>query len=178
MSDTEPKKSGESPEEQTNPPNEVSSEGLLENWDILNKSALNNARRVLFNTTMGGSFSSDVRITGIFCQIQTGNSKLNDTNSDTVGKELRFSKREVKLLRVINNNTLEVQPRLAELDAKRRAETLTPKEHKELLVLLEANEKTQAERLSALLKLAQLRGVSLDELMEQLGLSAPPPVYG
>ena len=86
--------------------------------------------------------------------------------------------REAELLQRIGQSSPAVQPRFQELDAKRRDEKLTPVEHQELLTLLEQKEQADAGRLRCLIELAQLRGVSLDELMEQLGLSAPPPVYG
>ena len=87
--------------------------------------------------------------------------------------------REAELLQRIGQSSPALQPRYQELNAKRRAATLTPAEHQELLALIEQKEEANAERLRALLELAALRGITLDELMEQLGLDAPPPpVYG
>ena len=67
----------------------------------------------------------------------------------------------------------DVQRRLNELIAKRRAETLTPVEHEELLRLIEQSERAEAARVEALAQLAALRGVSLTMLMDDLGIKAP-----
>jgi hypothetical protein len=66
-----------------------------------------------------------------------------------------------------------IQQRYNDLRAKLQAETLTPAEHQELLNLTDIMEQFDAERLQHLLALAQLRQVSLPELMEQLNISAP-----
>ena len=68
---------------------------------------------------------------------------------------------------------LDVQRRLNELVAKRRAETLTPDEHEELLRLIEQSERAEAARVEALAQLAALRGVSLTTSMDDLGIKAP-----
>lgn len=69
----------------------------------------------------------------------------------------------------------EVQQRYDELTAKRRAETLTPEEHQELLALIDRIEQAGAKRVQALTELAQLRNVSVTTLMAQLGIR--PPAY-
>lgn len=80
-------------------------------------------------------------------------------------------KAEATLLRQINQGLSdEVQARFDELKAKRQAELLTVTEHEELIVLVEQIEQRDVERLEALTKLAQLRGVSVRTLMQQLGL--------
>lgn len=85
-------------------------------------------------------------------------------------------KREAELLQQINQGLLPaVQQRYHELNAKRCAETFTPEEHQELLVLIDQIELADAERLQHLIELAQLRGIGLDTLMEQLGIH--PPAY-
>lgn len=66
--------------------------------------------------------------------------------------------------------------RFAELQAKRRAFTLTPDEHGELIALSDEAEAFDVERLKALSELAQLRQISVPRLMKQLGLKAPPVV--
>jgi hypothetical protein len=66
-----------------------------------------------------------------------------------------------------------IQQRYNDLRAKLQAETLTPAEHQELLNLTDTVEQFDAERLQRLLALAQLRQVSLPELMNQLNISAP-----
>jgi len=81
---------------------------------------------------------------------------------------------EAELLQQINQGLpLDVQQRYDELTAKRRAETLTPEEHQELLALVDRIEQADAERLRALTKLAQLRKVSVMTLMAELGIRRP-----
>lgn len=66
------------------------------------------------------------------------------------------------------------QTRSEELNAKRRAFTLTPDEHSELLQLNDESEAFTLHRLEALAELAQLRRTTLSALMKRLGLKAPP----
>src|SRR5262245_25467851 len=68
----------------------------------------------------------------------------------------------------------ELLRRSRELDAKRRAETLTPAEHVELLHLTDEIEHRSAERVWALGKLARLRKKPLDAVMEEFGIQPPP----
>src|SRR5713101_7195088 len=83
-------------------------------------------------------------------------------------------KEEAALLEKINQGLLpDVQQRYDELTAKRRAETLTPEEHQELLALIDRIERTDAERAQALTELAQLRKVSVTALRVQLGIRPP-----
>ena len=63
--------------------------------------------------------------------------------------------------------------RYAELIERRRDETLTPEEHQELLRLTAEAERIEGDRLSALVELAQFRGVPLRTLMDDLSLPAP-----
>lgn len=63
-----------------------------------------------------------------------------------------------------------------ELREKLQAETLTPDEHQELLTLTDTLEQADADRLERLIALAQMRQISLPDLMHQLGIQ-PPPVY-
>jgi hypothetical protein len=60
------------------------------------------------------------------------------------------------------------------LIAKRRAETLTDKEQQELIGMSDQLEAWHVERLRYLIKLAELRQVSVDALSEQLGLHPMP----
>ena len=60
------------------------------------------------------------------------------------------------------------------LKAKRRAATLTEAEHSELIAIGERIEMANARRVTALIQLAQLRHISLEELMNQLGIQPPP----
>jgi hypothetical protein len=58
---------------------------------------------------------------------------------------------------------------------KRRAETLTPDEQTGLIALSDRIEQANAHRIQALIKLAELRGQSLAEVMQSLGIN--PPAY-
>jgi hypothetical protein len=60
--------------------------------------------------------------------------------------------------------------RYAELVALRDAEALSPAEQAELLRLSDAREERNVERMTTLVELATLRGVTLNELLRGLGL--------
>jgi hypothetical protein len=82
--------------------------------------------------------------------------------------------REAELLRRINQGIPgPVQRRLEELAGKRDLATLSPAEHEELKRLSLQAEQIEAERIQDLSELASLRGTTLAELMEKLGLGAP-----
>lgn len=66
-----------------------------------------------------------------------------------------------------------MQKRFDELVKKRQSETLTPKEHKELLSLINRIEKSDARRIEWLGELAQIKQKSLRELMKELGIGQP-----
>lgn len=59
------------------------------------------------------------------------------------------------------------------LVAQRRAGSLTPEAHQELLALTDERERAHAQRLVCLLELATLRQTTLDTVMAELGLQAP-----
>lgn len=77
------------------------------------------------------------------------------------------------LLRINAGLSEEVEHRSRVLGDKRRAEMLTTQEHAELLRLTETIERRQADRLAVLAELAQLRGTSLNTIMDQLGIRVP-----
>jgi hypothetical protein len=82
--------------------------------------------------------------------------------------------REVELLQQISHSLPPAtQARYRELNAKLHDEVITEAEHQEFLRLVDRVELADAKRLQHLIELAQLRGVSLDTLMEQLGLRVP-----
>ena len=56
------------------------------------------------------------------------------------------------------------------LVAERKAETLTPEQHRELIALSNQVEMDYAERLGHVLELARLRGTSLEAQMKTLGI--------
>jgi hypothetical protein len=60
--------------------------------------------------------------------------------------------------------------RMSALIAKRDDQTMTPAELEELIALTDKLELLHADRLAALAELASLRGVTLDEVMNQLGI--------
>src|SRR5437879_2785457 len=81
---------------------------------------------------------------------------------------------ETELILKINQGApAELQARYDELIAKRRAETLTPGEHAELLRLTEQMEGLEVQRVENLAELARLRQTSLTAVMETLGIRPP-----
>jgi hypothetical protein len=86
-----------------------------------------------------------------------------------------LSATESELLMKINQGLPPaIQERLNELIKKRRAETITAKELRELKKLTDQVEKLDAERLKWLTELAALRNVPLRKLIKQLGLKPVP----
>jgi hypothetical protein len=80
---------------------------------------------------------------------------------------------ETELLQAINQGIPpEVQARYTALITRRSEGTLTPEEHAELVHLGDEIEVFDARRVEHLVKLSHLRGVSLDEVMESLGIHA------
>ncbi len=83
-------------------------------------------------------------------------------------------KREAELLQQINRPLPPpVRRRYTALNEKLHDERLTEQEHQELLILIDEVELTNAERLRHLIELAQIRTISLDALMDQLGIQLP-----
>jgi hypothetical protein len=86
-------------------------------------------------------------------------------------RAISLSKNETDLLEQINRGLPQtVRLRYDELTAKLQEETITPSEHEELLRLTDQIEQADVERLRPLIALAQLRQVSVDTLMDQLGI--------
>jgi hypothetical protein len=82
-----------------------------------------------------------------------------------------LSEEEAHLLLEINQGIpAELHAQYQILQKKREAETLTEDEHNTLIQLSNQIEQIGAQRLEALASLAQLRQVSLIELMETLGI--------
>lgn len=79
------------------------------------------------------------------------------------------------MLKISRGPSAEIRRRFSELTRRRQNETLTPKEHEELLSLTDLIEKSDAERMKHIAVLARIRGVSVDALMEELGIG--PPAY-
>lgn len=84
-------------------------------------------------------------------------------------------KREAELLQQINQGfPLVERQRYNLLNQKLLDETLMPDENQELGLLIEQIERSDVERLTHLIELAQLRGITLDALMDQLGIRRSP----
>ncbi len=82
-----------------------------------------------------------------------------------------LSEREAELLMKINQGlSLDTAQRRKKLIAKREAETITKKELQELIQITTEVERLNVERIKNLIELASLRNVTLDELIDQLGL--------
>lgn len=82
-----------------------------------------------------------------------------------------LSRRESELLQIINQGPpTEVRQRYQMLNEKLQDESLIDREHAELMELIAQIEEFDVARLRSLIELAQLRGISLDELMDQLGV--------
>ncbi len=89
-------------------------------------------------------------------------------------KAPHLSRAEADLLLKINQGLPpDVQQRYSDLQAKRDAETLTPEEHAELMILSDQAEALNTQRIQALAELAQLRHTSLTQVMKDLGIRTP-----
>lgn len=85
-----------------------------------------------------------------------------------------LSHSEAELLLKINQGLPEkFTKRYNELIEKRRAETLTQKEHTELLRMTRETETFEAQRVECLIQMAKIRKTTLSDLMKSLGLQNP-----
>lgn len=83
-------------------------------------------------------------------------------------------KKEAILLKKINKSlSVEETYQFRALNEKRQDGEINENEYKELVILLEKIEKLNVSRLKHLTNLAQLRNVSVRELIHQLGISSP-----
>lgn len=86
-----------------------------------------------------------------------------------------LSAAETRLLLKINQDLpAAARRRLNELIDQRQAARISPPELAELMQLTEQAEALGVERLQALIELAALRNLTLDELMQQLGIKPVP----
>lgn len=91
---------------------------------------------------------------------------------ETAAASLAVPKREAELLQKINLDIpAQTWALYLELKAKRSANTASSAELATLLGITEKVEAANVQRLTVLAELAQLRNVSLHDLMEQLGLT-------
>lgn len=90
----------------------------------------------------------------------------------------RLSQQESELLLKINQGIPEpLLQRYEALLKKRRRDKLTRAEQQELLALTRQIEQHDVARLNCLAALAQLRGLALPDLLQQLGIKTPEPEY-
>ncbi len=83
-------------------------------------------------------------------------------------------KEEADLLKKINKSlSIKEIDRFNDLREKQYQDDITEQEHAELGILIEKIEKLNVTRLKYLISLAQLRNISVRELMNQLGISNP-----
>ncbi len=96
----------------------------------------------------------------------------------TQKKTMDKSYRERFLLGKINQTVLskEKTERYRLLVQKLEAETISDDEYTEFMQLTEEEEQIRYERLTYLVELAQLRSITLPQLMEKLGLNPPAHV--
>ena len=86
----------------------------------------------------------------------------------------RLPARESALLLQINKGLpAALEARCRELISKRRNQTLSEEEQRELVGLTDQIEELQANRAAALAEVAQLRQTTLAQLMDDLGIQAP-----
>lgn len=89
-------------------------------------------------------------------------------------RQPHLSEEETRLMLTINRGlSSEERQRYLELHQKRVDETISPTEYQELLTLVERIETIQAERLGALIELAQIQKTTVKELMDRLQIKSP-----
>jgi uncharacterized protein YnzC (UPF0291/DUF896 family) len=86
-----------------------------------------------------------------------------------------WTKSEIELIKKINNCLLSTdeQSLFDKLVKKRRAEKITGSELETLIVLAEKSEMLNVDRINYLIKLAKMKKLTLDEIMEKLGIKPP-----
>ena len=93
---------------------------------------------------------------------------------DQIPAEQAEANKEAVLLRKINKSlSIEQIERFRILNEKRIENKITEEEYTELGLLIETIEKLNVTRLKYLISLAQLRNITVNELMDQLGISKP-----
>ena len=91
-------------------------------------------------------------------------------------KAPNLPKQEAKPLLEINKSLDElVLKRYASLNQQMREAKLSEEEHQELMQLIDEVELADAKRLKAMVELANLRAIGVDDLMKQLNIHAPKP---
>lgn len=101
---------------------------------------------------------------------------LND--QEPIKKTSALTKEETELLLKINDGLPEeIQLRYKDLLTKLSKESISEKEHEELLKLIPVIEAKNAERFQYLFQLAQLWHLSVDEVMDRLGITPPSTIH-
>lgn len=99
---------------------------------------------------------------------------IKELNALAIRKRLLDTGKQDKiLLRKINETVLSepLMERYIGLQEKMEVENLSDTDYQELLSLVDKEEKMRNKRFQYLLELSQLRGISLTELMNNLGLN-------
>lgn len=101
-------------------------------------------------------------------------SQVSSRREELAQKSSVLSGREAELFQEINAGFDEEEWNAYRgLIAKRRAGTLQAEEQQELIRMVERREQANVRRIAALVELAQIRGTTLDALMDELGLHSP-----
>lgn len=89
-----------------------------------------------------------------------------------------WTKNEIALIKRINESILstEEQESFYKLVKKRQDKIIKPEELEELIELTDKSEKLNVERITSLIKLAESKDVSLDEIMNRLGIVPPKTI--
>lgn len=90
----------------------------------------------------------------------------------------KWTKRDIEIIQKINKCVLSAdeQKKFDELVKKRRKEIIETEELEELITLSEKSESLNVKRIKNLIKLAELKKVSLDEIMNRLGIVPPKTI--
>ncbi|HXF41441.1 MAG TPA: STAS/SEC14 domain-containing protein [Blastocatellia bacterium] len=92
-------------------------------------------------------------------------------------KASHLSEAESALMERINQSPAsDARSRMMQLRAKRDDGSITDGEYEELTGLVDHSEELHADRVAALVDLAKLRGATLSDLMNQLGIQFPQNV--
>ena len=92
-------------------------------------------------------------------------------------KASNLPKQEAKLLLEINQSLDDaVLRRYTSLNQRMRENKLSKEDHQELMQLIDEVELADAKRLKTIVELANLRAITVDELMEQLNIHPAKPL--
>ena len=118
--------------------------------------------------------------------VMQGMGKLNNSELENIlsrisimlaqKKAPNLPKQEAKLLLEINQSLDEaLLQRYSCLNQLMQENKLSEEEHQELMQLIDEVELADAKRLKAIVELASLRAITVDELMKQLNIHPPKP---